>query len=207
MIDETTNQLSKILDDILFESERHNQQIRASIQQFQNVWLKMGGDVKPEPFWCSWPVGGPETPRVTDKFNAPRAYANRKHEGTDCDGYINLTGQLAPVLAAQDGVVEFVNMRTGESYGTHVVIRHPWGGDPVRYHTLYGHLSRVQVSVGQEVKRGEQIGVAGATGTQAVHLHFGVYDTVTGLKGYVRCSDCTALFTEGVIDPEIVLRS
>jgi murein DD-endopeptidase MepM/ murein hydrolase activator NlpD len=205
MSDETTNQLTGLLNEILGETERHNQQIRASVQHFQEVWLGME-TVPPEPFWCAWPVGGPETPRVTDKFNATRAYANKKHEGTDCDGYINLTGQLAPVLAAQDGVVEFVNMRTGESYGTHIVVRHPWNGELDRYRTLYGHLSRMSVSVGQVVKRGEQIGVAGATGTQAVHLHFGVYDSVKGLKGYVRCSDCTGLFTEGVIDPESVLR-
>lgn len=159
-----------------------------------------------EPFWVSWPVGGPEVQRITDKFNAPRAYANKQHEGLDCDGYINATGQLAPVLAAQDGVVEFVNTRTGESYGSHIVIRHSWSGDQNRYHTLYGHLSRIMASVGQVVKRGDQIGIAGATGTQAVHLHFGVYDAVNGLHGYVRCVDCTALFPDGVIDPESVIR-
>ncbi len=160
-----------------------------------------------EPFWMAWPVGGSEPQRITDSFNAPRNYANGKHEGLDCDAYINATGQLAPVLAAQDGIVEYVNRRTDNpSYGTHIVIRHPWNGQVDRYRTLYAHLSSVSVQVWDTVKRGQQIGVAGATGASAIHLHFGVYDSQAGLKGYVRCKDCTGLFAEGVIDPRSVLR-
>lgn len=178
----------------------------AEIQHATMLWAGMGGDVMPEPFWVSWPVGGIEAPRITNKFNAPRNYANRKHEGTDCDGYQNANGVLSPVLAAQDGIVEFVNRRGGESYGLHVVIRHPWNDEPFRYRTLYAHLSSVSVSVGDIVGRGDPIGIAGATGTGAVHLHFGVYDAVNGLKGYLRCVDCSAMLPDGVIDPESVLR-
>ena len=158
-------------------------------------------------FWVSWPVGGGEPPRITDKFNAPRDYANGKHEGTDIDAYINTTGQNAPILAAQDGVVEYVaNRADSPSYGMHIVIRHSWNGVADRYRTLYGHMSSVLVAIGNTVHRGQQIGVSGATGTSAIHLHFGVYDAQAGLKGYVRCKDCTGLFPEGVIDPESVLR-
>lgn len=159
------------------------------------------------PFWVTWPIGGTETSRITDKFDAPRGYANGKHEGMDCDSYINATGQLAPVLAAQDGVVEYVSKRTdGNSYGWHIVIRHPWNGVTDRYRTLYAHLSGILVTAGLAVTRGQQIGIAGATGTNAVHLHFGVYDARAGLKGYVRCKDCTGLFPEGVINPQSVLK-
>lgn len=160
-----------------------------------------------EHFWVAWPVGGGEAPRITDKFDAPRGYANNKHEGTDCDAYVNALSQLSPVLAAQDGTVEYVSNRADNpSYGMHVVIRHPWNGVVDRYRTLYAHMSNVLVMRGDAVYRGQRIGTAGATGTSAVHLHFGVYDAQSGLKGYVRCKDCTGLFPEGVIDPESVLR-
>lgn len=160
-----------------------------------------------EPFWVSWPIGGTETARITDRFNAPRDYANKKHEGVDCDGYINATGQLAQVLAAQTGMVEYVSRRTDSpSYGQHVVIMHPWDGISGRYRTLYAHMSDIIVEPGLTVIRGQQIGVAGATGTGAIHLHLSVFDSRAGLKGYVRCRDCSGLFPEGVIDPESVLR-
>lgn len=160
-----------------------------------------------EHFWASWPVGGGEAPRITDKFNAPRDYANKLHEGMDCDAYVNALSQLSPILAAQDGVVEYVSNRADNpSYGMHIVIRHPWNGVVDRYRTLYAHMSNVLVMRGDTVYRGQRIGTAGATGTSAVHLHFGVYDSQSGLKGYVRCKDCTGLFPEGVIDPESVLR-
>lgn len=177
-------------------------------------WQKIDGDprlspVTPpvDPFWVSWPVKSSESPRITDKFNATRDYANKKHEGIDCDAYENSTAHNATVVAAQDGVVESVRVRgDAPSYGVHVVIIHPWGKDQNRYRTLYGHLSKTTVTAGQIVKRGDPIGIAGSSGTTAIHLHFGVYDTVAGLKGYARCIDCSADWPEGVIDPESVLR-
>jgi murein DD-endopeptidase MepM/ murein hydrolase activator NlpD len=169
-------------------------------------FLPGGGTPPPPqtPFWVDYPISSTEAPRITSAFNAPTTYG--KHEGVDFDSYQNSTGQSTPLLAGQDGVVEYVNTRTGESYGLHIVIRHPWDGNPNRYRTLYAHLSRAEVQVGQTVKRGEPIGLAGRTGADAIHLHFGVYDAVAGLKGYIRCADCSALWPEGVLDPTPLIR-
>ncbi len=161
--------------------------------------------VQSESFWVTWPVEQTEAPRITDAFGTPRDYG--KHEGIDCDGYINASGKLADVLAAQDGIVEYAVMRVDNpSYGYHIVIRHPWNGEVDRWRTLYGHLSYIGVKRGDVVKRGDKIGTTGRTGTSAIHLHFNVHDALQGLKGFVRCRDCSGLWPDGVIDPQTVMR-
>ena len=55
-------------------------------------------------------------------------------------------------------------------YGYHVVINHGYD-----YKTLYAHMSRFKVKVGEKVKRGDVIGYVGSTGTStAPHLHYEV---------------------------------
>lgn len=74
-----------------------------------------------------------------------------------------------PIYAPGNGTVKKVrNLRTG--HGKHIVIDHGFG-----YETLYGHLSKFNVTNGQKVKRGEVIGYLGNTGTStAPHLHYEV---------------------------------
>jgi murein DD-endopeptidase MepM/ murein hydrolase activator NlpD len=62
-----------------------------------------------------------------------------------------------PVGASADGVVTLAGWLDG--YGNTVKLRHANG-----FETLYGHLSRVQVRVGQRVEQGATIGAVGATG-------------------------------------------
>lgn len=77
----------------------------------------------------------------------------------------------SPVLAAAAGTV--IVSRVGGwngGYGNYVVIDH---GDGTQ--TLYAHLSSDNVSVGQKVERGQQIGGVGNTGkSTGYHLHFEV---------------------------------
>jgi murein DD-endopeptidase MepM/ murein hydrolase activator NlpD len=88
----------------------------------------------------------------------------RMHTGVD---FTAPTG--TPVYAPGNGrVVEAERNRHG--YGLMVVIDHGYG-----YETLYAHLSKFNVKVGQEVKRGEIIGFVGNTGVStAPHLHYEV---------------------------------
>jgi len=74
------------------------------------------------------------------------------------------------IYATGDGVVTRAdNMAQG--YGNHVVLDHGYG-----YETLYGHMSKLGVHVGQQVKRGQLIGYVGSTGlSTAPHVHYKVH--------------------------------
>ena len=57
-----------------------------------------------------------------------------------------------------------------QGYGNHIVINHGFG-----YRTLYGHMSKMAVKVGKQIKRGELIGYVGSTGlSTAPHVHYEV---------------------------------
>ena len=76
-------------------------------------------------------------------------------------------GNWPPIFACTGGVVT----RSGWDpwgLGLHVRIDHGNG-----YETIYGHMSRLDVSYGQRVDRGQQVGVMGNTGrSTGPHLHF-----------------------------------
>ncbi len=74
------------------------------------------------------------------------------------------------VFATGDGVVT----RAGWSpygFGNMVEIDHGYG-----FKTIYGHLQSVEVTLGQEVVRGSQIGLSGSTGiSSGPHLHYEIH--------------------------------
>jgi murein DD-endopeptidase MepM/ murein hydrolase activator NlpD len=72
------------------------------------------------------------------------------------------------VEAAADGIVLHASPDAG--YGNEIVLDHGYG-----FTTMYGHLSKMYVVVGQEVKRGQVIGMVGMTGkATGPHLHYEV---------------------------------
>jgi len=105
----------------------------------------------------AWPVRA----RVGDRFG-PRGPGF--HAGVDL-----LAGPGTPVGAAARGRVVWAGYRRG-GWGRLVTIAH---GGGVR--TMYAHLSRVDVRLGQLVRTGELVGRVGATGeATGPHLHFEV---------------------------------
>ena len=111
-----------------------------------------------------WPTNRPY------KITSPFGYRwGSLHQGIDISG----TGYGSPIYASLGGVVvsaQYGGM-VGNSAGRNVVIEHPNG-----YYTVYAHLSKINVSKGQTVSRGQKIGAMGHTGYAfGTHLHFGVY--------------------------------
>lgn len=96
-------------------------------------------------------------------------YGTKKlHTGVDISGS-GINGK--PVYAAADGVVSVAEYDS--SYGNHVIINHGTASDGKYYQTLYAHMTRDVVSVGQTVKKGQKIGLVGSTGASTgPHLHF-----------------------------------
>lgn len=87
----------------------------------------------------------------------------KMHEGMD---FASETG--TPVYATGDAVVAEAKWHSG--YGNLIVLDHGYN-----YTTRYAHLSEMNVSAGQQVKRGDRIGRVGNTGkSTGSHLHYEV---------------------------------
>ena len=95
-----------------------------------------------------------------DPFDAQRY---QFHKGIDIACPIG-----TEVYASRSGKVTFSGYNGG--YGITVIIEHELG-----YQSIYGHLSKPLVKVGQRVKAGSLIALSGNTGrTTGPHLHFEV---------------------------------
>ena len=86
------------------------------------------------------------------------------HEGID---FIGDEGDI--IAATGEGKVTMAGPNGG--YGNSVTIDHGHG-----YETLYAHMSKVKVKVGDRVKRGQIVGHMGSTGrSSGTHLHYAIY--------------------------------
>lgn len=116
-----------------------------------------------------WPAYGGITatfmqPSYVQVFGIP-------HRGMDI-----AVAQGSPIVASADGVV-FLARDGGHRGYSYVLIGHRGG-----YATLYGHLSSISVSTGQDIRAGQVIGLSGGTPgsygagptTTGPHLHFEV---------------------------------
>ena len=109
---------------------------------------------------------------VTYRYGTTQNNTRDPHHGVE---FLNKFG--TPVHAAGDGVVQFAGPDNDaiysprkDFYGKVVVIRHE-----NEMYTLYAHLSKFDVEIGDEVKAGDQIGEVGQSGAATgSHLHFEV---------------------------------
>ena len=110
-----------------------------------------------------WPATG----RISGVFGSQRILNGKPrnpHNGVDV-----AAPQGAPVLAAAAGTVALVHSDMFYS-GKTVMIDHGHG-----LSSVYIHMSKITVKVGQRIEKGEQLGAVGKTGrTTGPHLHWGV---------------------------------
>ncbi len=102
-----------------------------------------------------WPIRG----TITQGFSG-------EHRGID------IAANLGDVVVAADTGTVIKAGWNDQGLGYRVVIDHH-----IDYITLYAHLAAVLVREGEVVKKGQPIGLAGATGNATgVHLHFAILD-------------------------------
>jgi murein DD-endopeptidase MepM/ murein hydrolase activator NlpD len=110
-----------------------------------------------------WPVHGRITAGFGERLD-PLSGEGAFHAGMDISAPIG-----TEVESTGNGIV--LSAEPDAGYGNSVLIDHGFG-----IATRYGHLSRIDVVVGQEVKRGQIIGAVGVTGrTTGPHLHYEVH--------------------------------
>lgn len=110
-----------------------------------------------------WPVTGELTDGFGGRHNPFGGSSTEFHTGQDI-----ATNCGTPVAATANGTVIFAGYQNG--YGQLVVIDHGGG-----LTTRYGHLSKIEATVGQSISRGEVLGRVGSTGrSTGPHLHYEV---------------------------------
>jgi murein DD-endopeptidase MepM/ murein hydrolase activator NlpD len=109
-----------------------------------------------------WPTHGwlsSSTGNRTDPFTGEKDF----HPGLDISAE-----KGDPVYSTADGTV--ISATAAGNYGNLVIIDHGFGIE-----TRYGHLSAFKVKAGQQVKRGDLLGLVGSTGrATGAHLHYEV---------------------------------
>jgi len=134
------------------ETQQYVRRIRALIADYTDA-ARIAPRSAPAGSWVR-PITGPITSGFGQRWG-------RLHAGVDFGASIG-----TPVHAASDGTVVAAGPASG--YGNWVKITHPGGVS-----TVYGHISRWTVTVGQPVSAGQLIAHSGNEGrSTGPHLHF-----------------------------------
>lgn len=145
---------------IVTSYERESARIEAFLRSSGSS--SSGGAVRGQGGYFVWPVSG----QITSPYGwrTHPVYGGRSfHTGIDIG-----VGHGTPIDAARSGRV--VDAGYMGAYGLAAIIDHGEG-----MATLYAHMSSIRVSVGQQVRTGDVVGLVGSTGySTGPHLHFEV---------------------------------
>lgn len=146
----------EVLDELLSEAEAQKMGFRElySVLKRKRHQLSCTPSIWPTKGWVSSGYGY----RI-DPFTGLRQF----HHGIDISNRIG-----TPIIAPADGIV--ARIWRDRRLGLSMKISHGYG-----ITTIYGHLQKVLVKVGQRVKRGQRIALMGNTGrSTGPHLHYEV---------------------------------
>jgi murein DD-endopeptidase MepM/ murein hydrolase activator NlpD len=162
-LEQQVAQDNEALEAQIDELNKEAQQITSEIQQGE-IEASTSSDSTYSGSTMLWPV--PSSHRITSEYGNryhPILHVYKFHSGIDIGA-----SQGSQILAANDGTVIYASTKGG--YGNCVMIDH--GGGVV---TLYGHCSKLLVSTGEKVTRGQNIALVGSTGqSTGPHCHFEV---------------------------------
>ncbi|MDD4502846.1 MAG: peptidoglycan DD-metalloendopeptidase family protein [Clostridia bacterium] len=140
--------------------------LEAEEAEMLNVILRLQREIDYIGGQMTWPLPSWKYMPTSNVFGwrfHPIFFEWRMHNGVDLGGT-----QGYNIVSANEGVVSIASW--GEGYGYYVVVDHGGG-----ISTLYAHCSKLLVSAGQSVKKGQVIALIGATGwATGPHLHFEV---------------------------------
>ncbi len=176
--------------DLIKTREQQKAQFEKELYDFEsqlNLTVDKGGYPAPRAGILSWPL---DDAYVTQKFGktvgAEKLYTSGSHNGVDFRASIG-----TKVKSVLDGVVTGTG-NTDQypgcySFGKWVMVKHKNG-----LSSIYGHLSVISVSQGQDVKTGDLLGFSGNTGySTGPHLHLGLYATQgVRIEQYVNSRGC-----------------
>ncbi len=166
----TTKNIESVYQKQLSELESRQEGIGKEIGELEDS-LRASFDTNVLPFKRSGILAYPVLDTlVTQQYGATafaqRAYKTKFHNGVDFKAPIG-----TPIIAADNGTVMDIGNNGRVQYGKYVLIKHD-----NNLATLYAHLSKHNVSKGDNVKVGQVIGYSGNTGySTGPHLHFTVY--------------------------------
>lgn len=142
-----------LLKDLLEGLESRLQTVRSDVDKRNNL-AAATPSIWPTHGWLSSSMGN-----RADPINGEKDF----HPGLDISA-----DKGDPVYSTADGKI--VTAAAAGNYGNLVIVDHGYGIE-----TRYGHLSAFKVKVGQTVKRGDLVGLVGATGrATGSHLHYEV---------------------------------
>ncbi|MGH8925606.1 MAG: murein hydrolase activator EnvC family protein [Acidimicrobiia bacterium] len=153
--------LASIRHDIA-AAEQHKEGLEADAAALQREIERLASKEGVAPTGLSWPLNAPVGSPFGYRVH-PILGVRRLHTGIDLSA-----ASGTPIVAAATGRV--ILAETYGGYGRAVVIDHGGG-----ITTLYAHQSKMAVSVGQTVDRGQVVGYVGCSGScTGPHLHFEV---------------------------------
>ncbi|RRN76634.1 M23 family metallopeptidase, partial [Pseudoxanthomonas sp. SGD-10] len=169
-------------DTVFYFEDKESKQLVLRLQPELLISGKVNLEVIDEPK-LGFPVQGAGNRDVKSFWGMDRDGGARKHEGIDI-----FAKRGTPVVAVEDGMI--TRVQETNLGGKVVWQRLGLFGQSI----YYAHLDSQLVDAGQEVKKGEPVGLVGNTGNARLtspHLHFGIYTASGAIDplDYVKITD------------------
>ncbi len=165
-MDRVSQDMREVNGEITYVNPRNKEVLKSPVSKIVLKGSKYVPDVGSLTNW-GWPTDSGWTLSSGYSYRSnPFGGGRELHTGLDISG----TGYGSKIYATNNGRVMIAEYHY--SYGNYVVINHNNG-----YMTLYAHMSRIGVKVGQIVEKGQVIGYVGMTGSATgPHVHYEVWD-------------------------------